>query len=525
MSSRAVTFNEQENQSHALRILMMALALFGLALGLSSCSPDDPFVPTRPTDTIPYKGAFLRVIHAAPDAPAVDVIIDGEQFFLSPQGYLDFRESNNNARYYPVSDTAKSISFTSGSSTISQTTLLLDRDGFHTAYLYGSQKRGYRVLVTKDSIQPPPGPGTVTKYRIVHLSPDGPDIDVKQDSVNTPRLITGLTYGSASNYVETKSHVPGTGMWIYYSGLDSVLRAFTPPYITLPPNVTFTLVLTGNAQPRGEESFLFFSAFQENLKQSSSQLYGAPPFNITFAAMRFVNIVGSGDSLLDVTFFDTDPKYVDNNNFRRNLIDQPQTMEGVASLGLPGQSENRRYFYISLIAKQDYPFRVEYHQPYNPPTVSNGDLRRQDVLVGRKELKLAPNRRYSIVAYGPYESGEARSALLLDNTPPPPVGMAQVRFFHGAYGAPHISSRYRIRIGGATGNLMSYGEVPTASNSFSVPASASTIDLLDESNNVVATMNLRKLEPDMSYTVFLSRGPFGNTLFLHALPEDVTLMN
>lgn len=519
-------FTEQENHSHALRILMMALALFGLALGLSSCSPDDPFVPTRPTDTIPYKGAFLRVIQAAPDAPAVDVTVDGVKFFNSPQGYLDFRQSNNNARYYPVSDTAKNIAFMSGTSVISQLNLALDRDGYHTAYLYGNQKRGYNVLVTKDSILPPTGPGTITKYRIVHLAPDGPDIDVKQDSTNTPRLIQGLRYGSASNYVPTKPHIdPGTGMWIYYSGLDSVLRAFTPPYIILPPNVTFTLVLTGNAQPRGEESFMFFSAFQENSKPTDSQLYGAPPFNITFAAMRFVNIVGSGDSLLDVTFFDADPKYVDNNNFRRNLIDQPQAMESVSSLGLPGQSENRRYFYVSLISKQDYPFRVEYHQPYNPPTISNGDLRRQDVLVGRKELKLEPNRRYSIVAYGPYKNGEARSVVLLDNTPPPPGGMAQVRFFHGAYGDPYITSRYRIRIGGATGNLMSYGEIPAAANSFSVPVSATTIDLLDENNNVVATRNLRRLEPDMSYTVFLSRGAFGDTIFLHALPEDVNIIH
>lgn len=523
MSLQAALFFLRGNAAQASRILTAALALLVLALGLSACSPEDPFVPTRPSDTADlYKGAFLRVIHAAPDAPTVDVLVDGEKFFAAPQGYLDFQENNNNGRYYPVSDTAQLIAFTSGGTTIGQAALSLNRDGYHTAYLYGNQSSGYHILVTADSIFVDAGSARSSRYRVVHLSPDAPDIDVKQDSVNTQPVIRGLSYGSASSYISSKPYFPvGTGMWIYYAGTDSVLRAFTPPYITLPPNATFTLVLTGNASPSGEESFLFFSAFQENLKGGNSQLYGSPPFNITFAAMRFVNLVASGDSLLDVTLYDNDPKYQANDNFRRNLIDQSRALESVASLGLPGQPADRRYFYISLLLKQDYPYRVEYHQPYNPPTEFEGVLRRQDVLVGRKELTLQPNRRYSIVAYGPYETGKAKSAVLVDNTSTPPPGMAQVRFFHGAFGAPYESSSYRVRIAGVNTSLMRYGEVPAGTNSVSVPVSAGTIDLVDESGATVSTMNLRELEPGMAYTVFLSRGPFGNELFMHALPEDV----
>jgi hypothetical protein len=284
-------------------------------------------------------------------------------------------------------------------------------------------------------------------------------------------------------------------------------------------------VLTGNATPGIDEPFLSCHAFQENVKSTGDPLYGAPPFRITFAALRFVNLVASGDALLDVTFYAPYKDFRQNGNFRRNLIDQPQATEGVASLGLPGQPEDRRYFYLSLFLKQDYPFRVEHHQTDglgNNADAGTGVYRKQDVLVGREELALQANRRYSIVAYGPYEKGKARSAVLIDNTPAPPAGMAQVRFFHGAFG--YEGQKLRIRIDGGTSNLMGYGEVPSGTNSFSVPAgSGKTIELLSESGEVLKALNLRELKAGMAYTVYLSRGPRGDEIYLHALPEDVNV--
>lgn len=508
----------------------MLAALFGvlaLALGLPSCSPEDPFVPTRPSDTIEFKGAFLRVIHAAPDAPAVGVNIDGVAFFPGPQGYLDFRPANNNARYYPVSDTAHVIAFLNGGSKVAESPLALSRDGYYTAYLHGSSETGYRVLVTSDSIDVDAQSDKPAKYRIVHLSPDAPSLDIKQDAPTTQPVITGLSYGTASNYITSKAYYPptGTGMWIYKNGTQDIIRAFTPPYIYLPGAATFTLVLTGNAAPTGEESFLFFSAFQENSKSTGEPLFGAPPFNITFTALRFVNLVASGDSLLDITFYDPSAEFSHNNNFRRNLIDQPLAMENVSSLGLPGQPEDRRYFYLSLLLKNEFPFRVERHQPDNLPSDRNlgtGDYRKQDVLVGRNELKPEVNRRYSIVAYGEYEAGKAKSVVLTDNTPTPPAGMSQLRFFHGAFG--YESQKLRIRVDGITGNPMGYGEAPAGTNSFAVTAGADkTIELLDANGTVLTSLKLRELKAGMAYTVYLSRGPRGDQLYMHAVAEDVNI--
>ncbi|MBS1913446.1 MAG: DUF4397 domain-containing protein [Bacteroidetes bacterium] len=514
-----------------LRTLTAAFIAIAGAAFLSSCSPDDPFVPHRPPDTVVHKsGAFLRVINAAAGSPKVDVKVDDDLFFPSPQGYLDFSETNNNARYYPADSNAHRIRFLSGSTVLATDTLIFAKGGYYTAYFHGNAARGYHVLVTTDTIAVPTIPGKSMKYRVVNLSPDAPPLDMRQDDNTSPFVVTALAYGSASQYIPSKEYFPkGTGLWIYDHTSGAEIRAITPPYIVLPPNSTFTLVLTGNGAPHGDEAFLNFSAFQESYLGADS-LHGSSPININFAAARFANITASGDSLLDVTFYDPSQEFCENDNFRRNLIGQPQTVEGIASLGLDGQPVARSYFYISLLLRQDFPFRVEYHQPYRTGhscttgTVSI-DYRKQDVLVPRAAFTPTINKRYTIVAYGPYDSLAAHSALLLDNTSAPPSGMAQIRFFNGGFGSTFNGKKLRLRINGAaTPIAMGYGEIPEGTNSFAAPAGAVSADVIDEQGNVLLTQVLDKtpLEANKSYTVFLSRGSHGDKVgYLHALAEDL----
>ncbi len=511
-------------------LLLPTLVLASLlASALASCSPEDPYVPTAPIDTVRrVNGAFLRVINAAADNPRADVLVDGKKFFALPQGYLDFSETNNNARYYPVDSNAAAIVFKApGGAEIAGGALRLKARQYYTAYLHGNATRGYRVLVTSDSIELSTVPGKSVKYRVVNLAPDSPPIDIKQDSANTSPVVTDLGYGQASAYVASKEYLPrGTGLWIYDHATGTEIRAVTPPYIVLPPNATFTLVLTGNAQPRGDDAFLNFSAFQESYLSTADSLRGSPPININFCAARFVNAVASGDSLLDVTFYDPSNEFRENENFRRNLVGQPQTMEGVASLGLAGQPTHRHYFYISMLIRQEFPYRVEYHQTWRPATTGDPVVyRRQDAFLGRVEFKPAVNKRYTIVAYGPYNKDSARTALLVDNTPAPPAGMVQVRFFNAAFGAAYQGKRLRLRInGGTTPTPTLYGEVPAALNSFTTSPGSPTAEVLDETGAVIHTQTLdaTPLKADKAYTLFLTRGAFGNTLYLHALAEDFT---
>ena len=513
-----------------LGLIALAAPLLA-ALLLQGCTPDDPFTPTKKgTDTVDLtKGAFLRVIHAAADGPAVEVLVDGKPFFKGSQGYLDFQQNDNNARYYPVDSLAKRIEFRSAGTVLASDTLVLVKDQYYTAYFHGSRTKGYDALVTSDSIHHPTEAGQPTKYRVVNLSPDAPPFDIRQNSPSATPVISNLAYGSASQYVPTKEYFPrGTGMWIYDHNTGKEIRAITEPYIVLPPNATFTLVLTGNSKPRGEDAFLYFSVFQEDSKGSDG-LYGATPFNISFAAVRFANLVSSGSNLLDVTFFDPNTEFCHNDNFRRNIVGQPDAMENVASLGLDGQDKTRNYFFVSLLVRQDFPYRVEYHQGDRvgrncTNNAEHKDYRKQDVLVPRNELTPSVNKRYTIVAYGAYTPDSARAAVLLDNTPAPPPGLAQVRFFHGAFGRDYQAKDLRIRINGqSTPVAMVYGKVPDGTNSFATGPGGVTAEVIDKDGNVIHTQTLDNtpLEADKSYTIFLTRGPFGDKLYLHALAEEV----
>jgi hypothetical protein len=59
------------------RTVTLLLALIAMAaIGLTGCSDDDDSNPTDPGDSM--EDAMLRVVHASPDAPGVDIYVDGD---------------------------------------------------------------------------------------------------------------------------------------------------------------------------------------------------------------------------------------------------------------------------------------------------------------------------------------------------------------------------------------------------------------------------------------------------------------
>ena len=54
--------------------LMTLTAVLGLSIGLVACSDDDDDNGTNP----PQDTAQLRAVHASPDAPAVDIYVEGD---------------------------------------------------------------------------------------------------------------------------------------------------------------------------------------------------------------------------------------------------------------------------------------------------------------------------------------------------------------------------------------------------------------------------------------------------------------
>jgi hypothetical protein len=511
-----------------MRILrLLALLIPIVMLMLSACSPEDPFVATRkptPRDTI-QNAAFLRVIHASATAPATDVLVDGEAFFPKALEYLRFETGVNEAVYYPIDTTSGRLSFSSGGE-IAGSDLNLRLGKYYTAYLYGT-RNDYRVLITTDTILPKPDLVT-TRYRVVHLAPGSPTVDLTIGEPNDPPSLTNIAYGTATEYTMRTAPPYDPGLYVFDNTTKEQL--FGVPGVLIVTASVQTIIMTGSIDPRGDDPILSFSVFQESAQTSQTGLYGALPFRLSLASIRFANLVPSGDTTLSVSFLDSinEPKFAPNEYFRRNYRGQEWVLS-VPPLGYSaaiGLQPMRPSFLLSTFLKIWYPYRIEMS------TQPQYSFDQQPSLVPETQglaipFTIDPNRRYTIIAYGPFAPGDAESKVLQDNAPAPSSqAMAAIRFFHGGFG-DLLNKKLSVRINGVASPLMSYGQLPGNSDVFEVPAGATSIELLDESGTVIHTETLvdpvPMLEGGENYTVFLSRGARGNHTIITPVSDRLRL--
>lgn len=135
-------------------------------------------------------GATARFIHASPDSPRVDLLIDGTAVFTDV-GSSDITD------YTPVNTGTHTVTL----QTHGDGTPLLTRSVSFTATDY--------TLAVADTSPPDffqfvddnraPAPG-MARGRLVHLSPDAPAVDVALK--HGPVVISDLGYGEASDYLE-----------------------------------------------------------------------------------------------------------------------------------------------------------------------------------------------------------------------------------------------------------------------------------------------------------------------------------
>jgi hypothetical protein len=373
---------------------------------------------------------------------------------------------------------------------------------------------------------------------VVNLSYDAPALDIHQDARENPAVVTNLSYGTASSYVPSEDYPfgQGTGLFITQAGKpDLELLKVPKPLVPLPAGTTWTIIFTGVTHPSGDDPYLLLSALQESFHGEGDSLYGAVPFSVPLALIRFVNLVAT-DTMLDVAFYNnTIPQTAPNAYFRHNLEGQRYTVDRVRTNGYDttffGRDTNmfNRYFSVSLL-QPNYSYRIEIHYQITPDIF--GDT--YDFRVQKPFTPLTPatghpftpqaNKRYTIVAYGPDTPGVAGTNVLLDNTTRPPAGMAQVRLFHGGFGFPYQGKKLRLQIGSATTPTgVGYGEATDGANSIAVPAGTPTVSVIDENGSAIYTQQLTNtpLSPGRSYTIFLSRGRSGTLPYLHAISEDL----
>ncbi len=138
-------------------ILLMAATLF------SSCSKDEDLAQ-----------ANVLVIHASPDAPGVDLLVDDVKQNTSaltyPQntGYLKVNAGSRNLK----------VNVAGTTTTVINANVTLEQDKSYSVFVIDSVKKISAVVVADDLSTPAAGKAHV---RFIHLSPNAPAVDIAVD--------------------------------------------------------------------------------------------------------------------------------------------------------------------------------------------------------------------------------------------------------------------------------------------------------------------------------------------------------
>jgi hypothetical protein len=141
--------------------------------------------------------AQLRVVHASPDAPNVDVLVDGKTV-LTNVAY------QTASKYLTVSAGSRKIEVraTGTSQNVINATVSLTRNKFYTVLAVDKVANITPLVLTDDNT--PPASGQI-KLRLVHASPTAGPVDIYVEApgagvTGTPTL-TNVPFKAASNYL------------------------------------------------------------------------------------------------------------------------------------------------------------------------------------------------------------------------------------------------------------------------------------------------------------------------------------
>jgi len=176
--------------NRALFTALPLVALLGVGAG---CGDDDPIAPT------PVQEARVRVLHASPDAPAVDVLVDGQVVltdvpFKAASAYLTVPAGARNLR---VRATANP------SLVVIDVTPTLAASTDYTVIARNLVASIEPWLLIDDNTAPATGQ---VKVRLVHSAPGAPAVDIYvtapgADLGTATPVLTDVPYAAASSYL------------------------------------------------------------------------------------------------------------------------------------------------------------------------------------------------------------------------------------------------------------------------------------------------------------------------------------
>lgn len=211
-----------------LAVLAMGMAAFG-------CSDDDsPTSPLPPTVEPPaaINDVRLRVAHLSPDAPAVDILVNGDVVLSGVQykdisEYLDLASGEYRIQVTPAGNNSVSV--------IDATVML------ESGYVYTVAATGFvadiQPWVLTDGLATTSG----ARVRPAHASPDAPAVDLALK--DGPVLVSGLSFRETGPYLDVD---PGVyDLEVRLAGTNTVVLSIDD--VDLAAGTTSTAFVVGSA--------------------------------------------------------------------------------------------------------------------------------------------------------------------------------------------------------------------------------------------------------------------------------------
>jgi hypothetical protein len=194
--------------------------------------------------------AKVRVAHAVPDAPAVDVLVNGDVAVAGAEfgdvtGYLEL----------PAGEYDVAINVAGTDSTVFDTTLAVEGEDYTVAATGNLNPEGDEPGFGLDVFEDKLGRlfGDDGRVRAVHLSPDAPAVDVAvagADDEPAVFLAQGIEFGEAGPNVEVAA---GTyPVAVYPAGATDPV--FGPVDVEVREGEVLTAFAEGELDPEGDEA-------------------------------------------------------------------------------------------------------------------------------------------------------------------------------------------------------------------------------------------------------------------------------
>jgi hypothetical protein len=228
------TLKKLTMNSKTLSIRNVVLMTTLLVVLFASCKKNEDVV------TAPVEEANIIIKHASPDAPNVDLLVDGVKINTSAVGF------NTNTGYLKIKAGARNIKVNAVGSTTSviNSNLTLAKDKNYTLYAANRLSNIEPVLVEDNLTAPAAGKAHI---RFVHLSPDAPAVNIVNGAATT-NLFSSVAFKSSTAFTPVDATAAGTAFTFNIRNATTTASVASVP-VTLVAGKIYTIVIRGFVTP------------------------------------------------------------------------------------------------------------------------------------------------------------------------------------------------------------------------------------------------------------------------------------